>query len=211
VSARALAADSTRLFIDGEAGNDTLVGSAGADRFDGGDANDSVTGGQGTDVALLGAGDDTFTWNPGVGSDVVEGQEGHDTMVFNGTNTNDRIEVSANGQRARLTRDVGNITMDMNGLETLDVNALGGADTVTVDDLTGTDMTKVSTELGSQGADDGFADQLIVNGTDGNDAIVASGLAAQTIHPTLDGGDGADVWWAARATTPCSAEPVTTC
>ena len=36
-------------------------------------------------MALLGAGDDTFQWDPGDGSDTVEGQDGTDTMVFNGT------------------------------------------------------------------------------------------------------------------------------
>jgi Ca2+-binding RTX toxin-like protein len=31
---------------------------------------------------LLGAGDDTFVWNPGDGSDVVEGQDGNDTLLL---------------------------------------------------------------------------------------------------------------------------------
>jgi hypothetical protein len=30
---------------------------------------------------LLGAGDDVFQWDPGDGSDVVEGQDGTDTMT----------------------------------------------------------------------------------------------------------------------------------
>ena len=37
----------------------------------------------------MGAGDDTFVWNPGDGSDTVEGQDGNDTMQFNGANVND--------------------------------------------------------------------------------------------------------------------------
>ena len=91
-------------------------------------------------MALLGAGNDTFVWNPGDGSDIVEGQAGSDTLVFNGANINENFVISANGSRARLTRDVAGITMDMHGVETLDVNTLGGADTVTVNDLTGTDV-----------------------------------------------------------------------
>ena len=39
---------------------------------------------EGNDAAFLGGGDDTFVWNPGDGSDTVEGQAGTDTMVFNG-------------------------------------------------------------------------------------------------------------------------------
>ena len=66
----------------------------------GGDGNDMVTGGRGNDVALLGTGNDTFIWNPGDGSDTVEGQAGTDTLVFNGANINENIDISANGPRA---------------------------------------------------------------------------------------------------------------
>ena len=93
----------------------------------------------------MGAGDDTFVWNPGDGSDTVEGQGGNDTMQFNGSNVNENIDLSANGSRLRLFRDVGNVTMDVNGVEQVNVNALGGADTITVNDLTGTDVTAAST------------------------------------------------------------------
>ena len=47
----------------------------------------------------------------------------------------------------RFFRDVGNITMDTNDIETVDFNALGGADTITVNDLTGTDVTNVNLDL----------------------------------------------------------------
>ena len=62
-------------------------------------------------------------------------------MQFNGANINENIDLSANGSRLRFIRDVANITMDLNGVETVNVNALGGADTITVNDLTGTDVT----------------------------------------------------------------------
>ena len=107
-----------------------IIGSAG---------NDVVIGGHGNDVALLGAGNDTFVWNPGDGSDIVEGQAGADTLQFNGSNIGEAIDISANGSRIRLTRDIGTITMDVNGTETINVRALGGEDTITVNDLTGTD------------------------------------------------------------------------
>ena len=88
-----------------------------ADVIVAGGGNDVVDGGRGNDVALLGTGNDTFIWNPGDGSDVVEGQDGSDTLAFNGSNASENIDISANGERVRLFRDVGAVTMDLNGVE----------------------------------------------------------------------------------------------
>ena len=115
-----------KLTVDGGTGDDRLLGGNGNDFLLGGDGNDFVDGNQGSDVGLLGAGDDTFQWDPGDGSDVVEGQDGTDAMAFNGSNANERMEASANGGRVRFTRDVGNIVMDLNDVETIDAKAFGG-------------------------------------------------------------------------------------
>ena len=132
----------THLTIDGGAGNDTLGGGDGDDLLIGGAGNDLVDGNRGNDTALLGAGDDNFQWDPGDGSDIVEGQGGNDTMQFNGSNAAEKIDLSANGPRLRLTRDVAAITMDIAGIENVNVRTLGSADTVTVNDLSGTDVKR---------------------------------------------------------------------
>ena len=106
-----------QLTVDGGAGNDTITGGDGDDRLLGGDGNDVIDGNQGNDVALLGAGDDVFRRDPGDGSDTVDGQAGNDTMLFNGANNNEKIDITANHGHVRFTRDVGNITMDLNGVE----------------------------------------------------------------------------------------------
>ena len=137
-----------KLTVDGGAGNDTITGGDGNDMLLGGDGNDSITGGRGNDTALLGAGDDTFVWNPGDGSDTVEGQDGADTLVFNGANIAENIDISANGGRVRFTRDVANVTMDLNGVEHIEFNALGGADTITVDDLRAPTSRRSTIDLG---------------------------------------------------------------
>ena len=126
--------------IDGGAGDDSLAGGSGAETLLGGDGNDSIDGNRGNDVAFMGAGDDTFVWDPGDGSDIVEGQDGADTMLFNGAGVAEQVDLSANGNRLRFFRDPGTITMDTRGVERVDFNALGGADIVTVNDLTGTDV-----------------------------------------------------------------------
>ena len=168
----------TQLTIDGGAGNDVLLGGDGNDLLRGGDGNDFVDGNRGADVALMGAGDDTFQWDPGDGSDVVEGQDGADTMLFNGANISEKFDLSANGSRLRFTRDIATITMDTAGVETVDVKALGGLDTITVNDLAGTDVNRVNADLGAQGGGgDAAADRVVVNGSNGNDAIDVSGDA----------------------------------
>ena len=58
-----------------------------------------------------------FQWDPGDGSDTVEGQGGNDALDFNGSNIGENIDVSANGSRVRLTRNVAAITMDLDGIE----------------------------------------------------------------------------------------------
>lgn len=172
INAQSLRENSILLTINGGSGDDTIVGS---------DGNDLINGGQGSDTALMGAGDDTFVWNPGDGSDIVEGQDGHDTMRFNGANISEKIDLSANGSRLRFTRDIGNIVMDVNGTEQVDFNALGGADLITVNDLSGTDVTQVNIDLANPaGSDvgDNLPDTVIVNGTASDDVILVAGDAS---------------------------------
>jgi Ca2+-binding RTX toxin-like protein len=191
LSASTLPAGVINLTLDGGSGNDTILGSQGNDLLIGGTGDDLVTGGRGADTALLGAGNDTFVWNPGDGSDIVEGQDGSDTMVFNGANVNENFDLSANGSRLRLTRDVGAVTMDVNQVEQVNLATLGGADTVNVNDLTGTGVTKLNLNLaGSDGNPDGQADNVIVNGTNGDDHIIVSSTTAGGVKI---GGLAADV------------------
>ena len=168
------------LTVNGGAGNDTITGGDGNDVLIGGDGNDTLIGGRGNDRLIGGAGNDTFVWNPGDGSDVVEGQGGVDTLQFNGANIDERFDLSANGTRLRLFRDIGNVTMDVHGVEQVNVAARGGADTITVHNLSGTGVTDVNIDLAGtpgSGVGDGQADTVIVNGTSGNDAIAVSGDA----------------------------------
>src|SRR5499426_4103822 len=184
--------------IDGGAGDDTITGGGGADVLYGGAGNDIVTGGRGNDTAFLGAGNDRFIWNPGDGSDVVEGQSGFDTLEFNGSNVGETIDISANGEGATLFRNVGTVTMDLDGVERIELAAKGGADNITVNDLTGTDVKQVAIDLTGNGAGDDAPDTVTVNGTGGNDrisvasnnsSVVVKGLSAQV---TIDGAEASN-------------------
>src|SRR3954468_3808934 len=136
-----------QVTLDGGNGDDTIVDGDGPDTLLGGKGNDHVDGNRGSDLALLGAGDDVFQWDPGDGSDTVEGQGGDNRLDFNGSNIGEKIGVEANGSRVLLTRDVAAISMDLNNIDTIALRLLGGADTVTVGDLTGTDTKHVNVDL----------------------------------------------------------------
>jgi Ca2+-binding RTX toxin-like protein len=178
ITASTLIADVIKLTLDGGVGNDTLIGSRGADVLRGGDGDDFVTGLQGNDTIFLGAGNDVFQWNPGDGSDIVEGGDGLDSMLFFGANIAEKIDVAANGGRVLFTRDIANITMDLDDVEKVEFRALGGADNITVGDLTGTDLKQIDVDLtGPNGGGDGAADTITVNGTQGPDSFGATGDA----------------------------------
>jgi hypothetical protein len=175
--------------IAGGDGNDTLEGgqvqvAAENETFRGGSGNDLIDGGKGNDTAHLGAGNDTFRWDNGEGSDVIEGQDGSDTMVFNGAAIAENVTMTANGRRLTFFRVQGNVTMDTEGVEIVEDNTLGGADTVTVNDLTGTDVTQTNLDLaGTLGgsAADGAVDNVVVNGTDGVDTIDIAGSGSGAV------------------------------
>ena len=52
----------------------------------------------------------------------------------------------------RFTRDVANITMDLNDVERIAFHALGGIDTITVDDLAAPTSKSVDVDLAATAA-----------------------------------------------------------
>jgi Ca2+-binding RTX toxin-like protein len=184
--------------ISGGDGNDSLEGgqvqvAAENETYFGGDGNDRVDGGKGADTAYLGGGNDTFRWDNGEGSDVIEGQDGTDTMVFNGAAINETVSLTADAGRLKFFRVQGNVTMDTDGVEQVDDNGFGGADSVTVNDLAATDVTQTNIDLGGV---DAAADSVVVNGTDGDDNIAVNGA-----------GTGVDITGLANSVSIRRAEP----
>jgi hypothetical protein len=93
--------------------------------------------------------------------------------------------------------------MDLNGVETIDFNAFGGADTIVVNDLSATDLTALNLDLSSAagiGIGDGASDSVIVNGTAGDDAVQIASfnngarIAVGGLSPTVNitGAEGAN-------------------
>jgi Ca2+-binding RTX toxin-like protein len=178
--------------LSGGNGNDILNGGAGLDTLQGGDGNDTLAGGPNTtgpEPHAADAGDDVIVWNPGDGNDLVEGGPGNDTMRFNGSAGAEIMVASPSvtPPRVTFTRNLGNIVMDIGTTEILEVNALGGDDSVS-----GAVGLAALISLVFDGGDGNDT----LNGADGNDTL-RGGAGNDTINglagfDTLEGGAGND-------------------
>src|SRR5260221_270892 len=65
--------------LNGNFGDDTLIGGAGGDSLSGGDGNNSESGGAGDDIIYAGLGNDSA--DGGAGNDFIIGDAGHDSLV----------------------------------------------------------------------------------------------------------------------------------
>jgi Ca2+-binding RTX toxin-like protein len=167
------------VLADGNAGNDTILGSERPDRLIGGD-NDDTTEGR--------AGDDTLVWNPGDDSDINVGGDGTDTIEVNGGGGNERFSANpaAAGGGVRFERSAdsagGFFSLDITTAERLDMNANGGDDSFT-----------------SEGAIAALGFALDVDGGAGNDTLDGGDdrirgfkRLAGLIASTFNGDDGND-------------------
>jgi Ca2+-binding RTX toxin-like protein len=164
--------------IVGTSGDDRIFGLAGNDTICGLAGNDQITGGQGQDQLFGQSGNDAFFWSPGDGNDRVEGSFHVDTLNVSASNASETVDLSANGNRLRLSRNIGNVVMDVAGVERVQLDARGGSDLIVLNQLAATTVQQVT--LGLEGAPntntpDGQADSIIVFGSAGDDQIAISG------------------------------------
>jgi Ca2+-binding RTX toxin-like protein len=152
---------------------------SGNDRIFALSGNDRVEGDSGNDFASLGRGSDRFIWNPGDGDDIVNGGAGIDTLEFNGDAATDLWTVTtlSNGG-FRFFRELGDITVDTIEVEQVEVQALGGNDTID-----GSAQTRSDVALRIEGGD---GDDTMTGGA-GDDT-----LSGEAGDDTLAGGAGDD-------------------
>jgi len=173
-------------FIDGGRGNDSIFALGGGDTVYGGEGDDAITGGTGTDDLFGGDGSDVFYWSEGDGSDLIEGDAGRDELLFVGATaaqqaTEDFTLRSASsqfgsgvGDRVELLRTQGSVTLDMAGVETINIWGFSGNENVTVEDLYTTDVQVVNVD---------FED---VAGTDTETLLVEGRTVADNVEITID-------------------------
>jgi Ca2+-binding RTX toxin-like protein len=103
---------------------------------------------------------------------------------------NEQLALNPDGAGVRITRDVAAVTLGVIGVEQVNLFARGGADTIAVGDLSGTDVTGTNIDLTSVvGGGDAAADNVFVTGTNGNDTATVRGAAGSALvtglHPTV--------------------------
>jgi hypothetical protein len=181
----------------GDAGNDVLIGGTGGDTLEGGEGADRLNGKAGVDSLAGGPGDDQYFWDAGTGADTfIEDAAAGDrdqitigggkrqlsskTRVPRYVEADDRIAVGmieeSGIRKVRLDAaavDGGSETIILDNIEVLSVVPGGGADTVTLNDLAGTDVTTLGVNLGQ--GDRGETDVVVFNGSDADDTITAEG------------------------------------
>ena len=173
----------TALTLDGGEGDDDVRGGDGADTLLGGNGNDHVDGNLGADTALLGAGDDRFQWDPGDASDTVEGQSGADALDFNASNAGEQIDVSRNGGRVRLTRNIGSVTMDFNDIESGALRCSAAATRSRSATSPAPTSTTADVDLGAfGGGGDGQQDTVVVNGREKAATSSTSSASGEQVH-----------------------------
>ncbi|MBA4062360.1 MAG: hypothetical protein C0501_01380 [Isosphaera sp.] len=147
----------------------------------GGTGDDTLNSGFGNDAMFGEDGNDTLVWLPGTLLDTFDGGAGNDIgrIVGNGgaANPGDAFLLAANGDgRVRFDRtNLVPFTVFMDAIETVDLKPQTGNDTVTVNNLAGTDVLRVT-----------------VDGGLGDDTINGSGQLSTTVRLILQGGAGND-------------------
>lgn len=203
VDASAAVVGNVKLRLNGDAGDDSLIGSNFDDRIDGGAGDDSLIGNDGDD-SILG----------GDGSDTVDAGDGNDTV--NGGDNNDSLSGGAGDDSIFGGLDNDTLMGD-DGNDTLlgqfgDDLLVGGADADSLEGASGADTLhgggghdfldggRNNDFIRGQGGDDtmlGDHGDDVIDGDGGNDEILG-GDGDDTImggdgHDGISGGDGNDI------------------
>ena len=203
-------------FLDGGAAHNTLYGGAGNETLVGGDGHDRLLGGSGNDRAAGDGGDDSLYGGSGV--DTLLGGRGGNafldldpltptlTLTFHGSDfAADDVSLLEQplGELLVVRHGTFTHTMDLNGIDRVELNGYGGDDYLNVDESfdpltllrggTGNDELisglAPATLVGGEGDDQLFGGRSfnVIEGGDGNDTITGSNGS-----DTMDGGAGND-------------------
>lgn len=192
--------------IDGGAGQDALLGGAADDTLLGGGGNDTLDGNAGNDQLTGAEGDDLLIWNSQEGADTLTGGDGADSLRCLLSDGDDTLAVGPTQIQAEFA-------ITSSGFERLDLDGLGGNDSLALYGTDGADTFVLGDGVISGGGwvvglsrfeavtiqaaagDDRFEVQTTTTATtllggDGNDAFVVSSTGSGTLR--LNGQLGSD-------------------
>ncbi|MBA4097450.1 MAG: hypothetical protein C0484_11875 [Rhodospirillum sp.] len=175
LSGATLGAGRILLVLHGDDGNDSLTGSVNGDGLKGGTGNDTVIGGRGNDNVLLGSGNDLFQWSAGDGGDTIDGGADFDTVRVTASNADEVFSVS---------------TLQLDQIERVEFRALGGADFINVNKLTGTGITAFAIDLAATAGGktaDTKVDTVSIGAHSTDDAYTVAMLGGKIVIGGLDG------------------------
>ena len=158
--------------------------------------DDTLTGDGGANHLRGGGGDDLLTWASGTGDDTLDGGAGADRAVLSGGAGGATLAVAAAGADIAVAETApGVATVTVRAVEDLVVQGAGGADVLSVGDLTGTGAGPGAVELRGGGGDDVLDASAVVNAGlgvrlfgEGDDDVLRGGAG----DDALDGGGGND-------------------
>jgi Ca2+-binding RTX toxin-like protein len=167
----------------GAGGDDVIYGEEGNDRFGEPAVTDPAANDGGNDTFFGGSGSDLFFWDPGDGDDIIEGGAGDaDQLRFRGNAGSEQFFLHSDltaPSRFHLFRVQASIDIDAADLEEVNLEVLGGADTVTIGrsstgvlaDVSTTHVKVIDVELGTP---DGAVDNVVVFGRTVSDNVAIS-------------------------------------
>ncbi|MDH2348678.1 VCBS domain-containing protein, partial [Bradyrhizobium sp. SSUT77] len=185
------------IFINGTAGNDTIVGSSQADTIHGGAGNDTITGGGGADKLFGDAGNDTFLIANGnfVAGEAIDGGADNDTISLAGSGATVDFTTGSVVNVENLVGTSGSDSVTMTGAQLNgfgSINLGGGSDTLNI----------TSTSTGLNALSDSALSGVEVISAAGASSGVTTNLSNQTegftiigsnFSDTITGGHGDDV------------------
>jgi Ca2+-binding RTX toxin-like protein len=181
----------------GNALDNIITGNSTANMLSGGPGNDTLDGGAGDDTMYGDRGDDTFIWGLGMGNDIVEDENGNDTVRLTGLKLSD-IECSISPYQG----DNGILLKNKNAGEVLRIRNWFAGNGCKIENFQFDDATLTASQIqamavssviiGTERDDIIYLPKdlsVVVKGMGGNDYISASRC---TGNDTIFGGGGDD-------------------
>ena len=193
--------------LNGNDGNDTLIGGSGADTLNGGDQDDYLDGRGGLDTMQGGAGNDILYGTlVNVLGETLLGGAGTDIVEIGGTNSADHFVLSVGASNRLQVSTTGGLTgaVTIDSAEDVRISPRGGADTVTLNGaLNATGLQTIKLVMSGEGGTDG-ADLITMNLLDTVDSVDVTGQQTAAIASVFrgDGVTGVDYGFATATPVP---------